>query len=79
MGGGVEDLLVPVAVYPRRLPLECWDDHGRLRIWLPVECKVEPVRYTPQQLAWRAATAGWPRLTVTSGQDAVNQLRELTR
>jgi len=79
VGGGVEDLLVPVAVYVRRLPLAAWDPQGRLRIWLPVECKVPPVRYTAQQTAWRALTPGWPRLTVTSGQDAVDQLRDLTR
>lgn len=78
VGGGVEDLLVPVLVYPRRLPLAAWDASGRLRIWLPIECKVPPVRYTAQQDAWRGLTAGWPRLTVTSGQDAVDQLRDLT-
>lgn len=79
VGGGVEDLLVPVAVHVRRLPLGAWDAHGRLRIWLPVECKVPPVRYTQQQQDWRGLTAGWPRLTVTSGQDAVDQLLDLTR
>ena len=78
VGDGMEDLLVPVAVYTRRLPLECWDAWGRLQIWLPVECKVEPIRYTLHQQGWRKTTAGWPRLTVTSGQDAVDQLRELT-
>lgn len=78
VGGGVEDLLVPCAVYVRRLPLGAWDGSGRLRIWLPVECKVPPVRYTAHQTAWREQTPGWPRLTVTSAQDAVDQMRELT-
>jgi hypothetical protein len=77
-GNGMEDLLVPVAVYVRRLPLEAWDAQGRLRIWLPAECKTLPVRYKPAQLAWRAQTAGWPRITVTSGADAIAQLREMT-
>lgn len=77
VGGGVEDLLVPIAVAPRRLPLACWDAAGRLRLWLPVECKVPPVRYTDRQEAWRGKTPGWPRLTVTSGQDAVDQMRDL--
>lgn len=77
VGGGVEDLLVPVAVNVRRLPLGAWDAHGRLRMWLPIECKVLPIRYTDQQQHWRGLTAAWPRLTVTSGQDAVRQLRDL--
>jgi hypothetical protein len=76
VGGGVEDLLVPVAVTLDQLqPLR--PGSPRVRVWMPVECKVPPIRYTAQQQAWRELTRHWPRLTVTSGQDAVDQLREL--
>jgi hypothetical protein len=72
-GNGVEDLLVP---------LRCLRD----RWWLLVECKVPryeltastAVRYTKAQIEWRALTAGWPRITATSAQNAVDQIRELT-
>jgi hypothetical protein len=68
-GNGVEDLLVGLyRLYERR-------NHW----WLMVECKVPPIRYKPAQLAWRELTQGWPRITVTSAQDAVDQIRELTR
>lgn len=69
-GGGVEDLLVGVP----------W-----LKSWALVEVKrVERestgyYRHTPAQLAWYAQTEGYPRLVVTSPQDAVKQLRALRR
>ncbi len=55
--------------------------------WLVCECKVpmgkggtvQPSQFRPAQKAWRAATSEWPRITVTSGQDAVDQIREMTR
>lgn len=76
-GNGVEDLLV--GLYRRvfgkhpyiAFTPECW--------WILVECKVPPVRFTPGQRLWRDKTDGWPRITVTSAQDAVDQIRELTR
>jgi len=70
-GNGVEDLLVAVAVRLDRLAL---DRQGRLRLWLPTECKVPPVRYTLAQNVWRATTEGWPRITVVSAQAAVDQI-----
>jgi hypothetical protein len=78
-GNGVEDLLVP-------LTRELVNLH-RQKFWLLVECKVPrykltastAVRYTKAQIEWRALTAGWPRITVTGAQDAVSQIRELTR
>lgn len=84
-GNGVEDLLVPLT-RPRRLALTGKTTGGD-HYWLLVECKVEhpsygkinPVRYTQAQKEWRAQTEGWPRITVTSGQDAVDRIRELTR
>lgn len=73
-GNGMEDLLVPLTIW-----VGVEGHRSRVRIWLPVECKVPPVRYTTAQKQWRERTAGWPRITVTSGQDAVDQIRELTR
>jgi hypothetical protein len=70
VGGGCEDLLVGLQ---RRLV------NGHLQhYWLPVEVKVPPVRYTKAQLKWRARTPGYPRITATSAQDAVDQLRRMT-
>ena len=74
-GNGMEDLLIGLPVYESALPRDPW---GRYRIWLPVECKVPPVRYKPAQSAWRKATPEMARLTVTSAQDAVDRIRGLT-
>jgi hypothetical protein len=75
-GNGVEDLLVGL-----RKTFTVPDDDWLTvcRWWLLVECKVPPVRYKPAQLAWRERAPDWPRITVTSAQDAVDQIRELTR
>ena len=67
-GNGVEDLLVGVSRsrgYQR----------GRVQWWVCVECKVPPVKYTKAQLEWRSQTEGYPRLTVTSAQEAVDAVR----
>jgi hypothetical protein len=66
-GNGVEDLLVGVrrkmsAAYP-------W--------WLVVECKVGKPRFTAAQKKWREQTSEWPRLTVTSAQQAVDEVRRM--
>ncbi len=76
-GNGVEDLLV--GLVESGFPRGHW--------WQLVECKVEhpshgkknPVRYTKAQIEWRELTAGWPRITATSAQNAVDQIRALTR
>jgi len=81
-GNGMEDLLVPLTIWAG-----VEGHRSRMRIWLPVEVKVEhpsygkknPIRYTQAQREWREQTDGWPRITVTSAQDAVTQIRELTR
>jgi hypothetical protein len=65
-GNGVEDLLVAVTS-----PVS-------IRRWLCVECKVPPIKYTKAQKEWRALTEGWPRITVTSAQDAIDQIRRMT-
>jgi hypothetical protein len=74
-GGGVEDLLVAVTT----------DLMGsEQKLWLMVEVKVpnksgtvKPSKFTPAQREWHAATEGFPRLIVTSAQDAVNQIRRM--
>lgn len=79
-GNGVEDLLVGIKRWVPPLVGEVE------RLWVVVECKVArykltastAVRYTKAQVEWRKQTEGWPRITVTSGQDAVNQIRALT-
>lgn len=84
-GNGVEDLLVGVVF--SAMPMEGWGHTHRVRGWLLVECKVPrykltastAVRYTKAQKEWREKTEGWPRITVTSAQDAVDQIREMTR
>lgn len=69
-GNGVEDLLTGLT---RRLV------NGHIQTyWLVVECKVPPVKFTKRQREWREITASWPRVTVTSAQDAVDQIRRLT-
>lgn len=72
-GNGVEDLLVGLQV--RR----ALSNSEQRFIWLPVEAKVPPIRYTPAQVEWRWKTEAWPRITVTSAQDAVDQISQLTR
>lgn len=73
-GGGVEDLLVGVTV--AALGTE-------VKQWVLVEVKriltdsTGRVRYTPAQLAWYEQTQGFPRLVVTSPQDAVDKLRRM--
>ncbi len=69
-GNGVEDLLVGLRRYGVNLCEQ--------RLWLLVECKVPPVRYTPAQIEWRALTEHYPRLTVTSAQQAVDEVRRMT-
>ncbi len=83
-GNGVEDLLVGVRDGRSHFDSE----YGLLRnterlYWLLVECKVPvnakgTVRFKPAQLKWRERSEGWPRITVTSAQDAVEQIRRLT-
>ncbi len=73
-GGGLEDIIVGVPA--QRMGSE-------LKVWVMVEVKtVETkstgyVRYTPAQQKWYAMTAGYPRITVTSAQDAVDQIRRI--
>jgi len=71
VGGGCEDLLVGVRK-------SVYEDDEVICFWLLVECKVPPVRYTAAQRKWREKTCLWPRITATSGQDAVDQLRAMT-
>ena len=73
-GNGVEDLLVGI----RFAPDNSWEHPLIMQSWLLVECKVPPIKYTSAQKAWRERTAGWPRITATSGQDAIRQIREMT-
>lgn len=73
-GNGVEDLLVGLMARRWR----SW--------WLLVEIKrprnlrgeATESQYTQAQKDWREQTQGWPRITVTSGQEAVRQIREMT-
>lgn len=91
-GNGVEDLLVGLRRgYPswRQIPERgiMQAITGYDRWWTLVEVKVArnkrkevtSSQLTPAQKAWRELTAGWPRLTVTSAQDAVDRISELTR
>ena len=74
-GNGVEDLLVGI-----HLRTDSWEQPLLMRQWLLVECKNlkgRGLRFTPAQKEWREKTAGWPRITVTSGQNAVDQIREM--
>jgi hypothetical protein len=74
-GGGVEDLLVGVTTALVG---------GEQKLWLLVEVKrIERestgyYRHTPAQLEWYEQTMGFPRLVVTSPQDAVEKLRRMT-
>lgn len=75
-GGGVEDLLVGVEYATNTFM-------GRAKAWVLVEVKkVERestgyYRHTPAQMRWYEQTQGFPRLVVTSAQDAVDQLRRI--
>jgi hypothetical protein len=79
-GNGVEDLLVGIKRPIGPGGISRYD-------WLLVECKVArnkraeitPSQYTKEQKEWREETAWWPRITATSAQDAVDQIRALTR
>lgn len=81
VGGGCEDLLVGVTWtehYPP--PTRGMQVH---HAWIPVEVKVPvskrgAVRYTEQQKEWRVRTRFFPRITATSAQDAVDQIRRMT-
>ena len=82
-GGGVEDLLVALRK-SFTIPDDDWATDCRW--WLLVECKVArnkrgeatPSQFKPAQKKWREQTQGWPRITVTSAQDAVEQIRRMT-
>jgi len=86
-GGGVEDLLVGISqrvvTYRARNEYES-DEHATRRLWVLVEVKrIERestgyIRHTPAQREWYAQTEGFPRLVVTSAQDAVDKLRRMT-
>ncbi len=75
-GNGVEDLLVGVTSRTRH--------RVATHYWVLVEIKVVErestgyVRYKPAQIAWRNRSQEWPRITVTSAQDAVDQLRGMS-
>jgi hypothetical protein len=82
-GNGVEDLLVGVS-------RTAWEPGPQMvirRSWLVVECKVArnkrgevtPSQLEPAQKKWRDATALYPRLTVTSAQQAVDEIRRMTK
>jgi hypothetical protein len=78
-GGGVEDLLVGVNYDTNTFM-------GRAKAWVLVEVKrsrnktndgIWDSQYTPAQKAWYQATEGFPRLVVTSAQDAIEKLRRM--
>lgn len=84
-GNGVEDLLVGLRLPDRRWNGSVWVDGISYR-WVVVECKVARSKrgeatasqFTKKQAEWRWLTEMWPRITVTSAQDAVEQIRGLT-
>jgi len=77
-GNGVEDLLVGMLTHLGGATIRSW--------WLLVECKVPrnkrgavtESQLTTAQKQWRERSQGWPRITVVSAQDAVEQLRRMT-
>lgn len=79
-GNGVEDLLVGL----RR---RTYEDDEVICFWIVVEAKVSRAKhggvsrsqFTKAQQEWRAQTGLWPRITAVSAQDAVSQIREMTR
>lgn len=72
-GAGVEDLLLPLQRAGQRWWLLC-----EVKVARNKRGTVQPSQYTRAQREWRERTAGWPRITVTSAQDAVIQVRALT-
>lgn len=78
-GGGVEDLLVGVSASEVGFP------GHRFKRWVLVEVKrprnkrgeTTESQFTTAQREWYAQTEGFPRLVVTSAQDAVDQLRRM--
>ena len=78
-GGGVQDFLVGVRGCSEPA---CTSHPPR---WVLVEAKTPrnkrgeatESQFTPAQKEWYAATEGFPRLVVTSAQDAVDQLRRM--
>lgn len=77
-GAGLEDIIVGL-----RCRLGCL--HGCINNrWVTVEVKVpnksggvKPSKFTPAQREWYAQTEGFPRLIVTSAEDAIRQLRAM--
>lgn len=78
-GGGLEDFVVGI---PGCTKPNCTSHSPS---WILVEAKVrdrrsngkKEIRFTLAQIKWRRETAGFPRLVVTSAEDALKQLREL--
>jgi hypothetical protein len=77
-GKGLEDILVGL----RQLDEVALEVH---KSWVLVEVKtprpsgnVTASSFTPAQREWYALTQGFPRLVVTSAQDAVEKLRRMT-
>lgn len=73
-GDGVEDLLVGLHGRSR----EPWWIVCEIKVPKPERSKVNPLQFTRAQIEWRRRTEAWPRITVTSAQDAVNQIRAMT-
>jgi hypothetical protein len=89
-GGGLEDVIVGVTYQRcvhRALNMYDSDEFEDAHMWVMVEVKtsknkagtVAPSQFTPAQREWYERTSGFPRLIVTSAQDAVDQLREMTK
>lgn len=80
-GGGLEDIIVGV----RCDAINCTTDGHRR--WVLVEVKstrnkagtATASQFTKPQLDWYAQTTGFPRLVVTSAQEAVDKLRGMVR
>jgi hypothetical protein len=80
-GGGVQDFLVGIPLKHDLFPYYKPDKR-----WILVECKVArnkrgevtESQFTPAQREWYQQTEGFPRLVVTSAQDAVDQIRRMT-
>jgi len=78
-GNGVEDLLVGIrdASAPGYWPAGFWL-LCEIKVARNKRGEVTASQYTSDQIEWRALTAGWPRITVTSAQNAVDQIRAIT-
>lgn len=81
-GGGLEDIIVGLRCPADKPHCPC-NSPGHRR-WVLVECKVpnksggvKPSKFTDAQREWYAQTEGFPRLVVTSAQDAVEQIRRM--